>query len=126
MKKQEKIDLTCAYLAQAGYEIVGTGVRPCARDERCEIDVVARDPKKNAVIFFEVRACEKRANRKRSAAIADRRKRNILLRACTNWILKNRWHGNFRFDVIECYDGEKPEIDHVVNVPLFPPKWRFW
>ena len=60
----------------------------------------------------------------------DQRKRGVLLRACTNWILKNKWHGNFRFDVVEVYgtpdQPEPPEIQHVENVRLFPAKWRFW
>ena len=54
----------------------------------------------------------------------------MLLRACSCWILQRHWHGNFRFDVVQVY-GEPngphpPEIDHIENVPLFPPKWRFW
>ena len=60
----------------------------------------------------------------------DKRKKAILLRACSNWILREKWHGNFRFDVVQVYgapaSGAAPEIDHVENVRLFPPKWRFW
>ena len=58
------------------------------------------------------------------------RKKNVLLRACANWLMWKKWHGNFRFDVIEVFgrrtSPRPPEIDHFENVPLFPPKWRFW
>jgi hypothetical protein len=44
--------------------------------------------------------------------------------------MHERWHGNFRFDVVQVYGAENgpsaPEIDHVENVRMFPPKWRFW
>ena len=44
--------------------------------------------------------------------------------------MARKWHGNFRFDVIEVYgdetSGAPPEIDHIANVKLFPPNWRFW
>ena len=60
-------------------------------------------------------------------AVGRRKKRNVL-RACANWLIRRKWHGNFRFDVIEVYgeEGGVPEIDHIENVPLFPPHWRFW
>jgi hypothetical protein len=44
--------------------------------------------------------------------------------------MSRKWHGNFRFDIIEVYGeengGNPPEIDHISNVRLFAANWRFW
>ena len=52
------------------------------------------------IVFVEVKTHIRKSTRASRLWCVDRRKKNILLRACTNWILKNKWHGNFRFDVI--------------------------
>lgn len=136
MTKAERnkiLDVAAKFLTERGYVVVGREERPCERDRRCVIDLIARkaggtfsEMEKSGMVFFAVKAHKARPKRNRYWNV-DRRERNILLRACTNWILKNRWHGNFRFDVIDIYgeiaDGD---IDHIENVPLFPPKWRFW
>lgn len=123
-------NLAAAFLASRGWSVIGRNVRPCERDKRCEIDLIVRSADRRSVVFVEVKTHKKRSDRATRLWSVDRRKRNILLRACTNWILKNRWHGNFRFDVVEVYGMDDsslpPEIDHIENVALFPPKWRFW
>ena len=103
--------------------------RPCALDQRCEIDLGIQSRDKRAGVFVEVKTHRARSPRAGRRWCVNRRKKHVLLRACTNWILRKKWHGNFRFDVVEVYGtpaGGPPEIDHVENVPLFPPKWRFW
>lgn len=119
-----------AFLIDRGWTVVGRNVRPCARDQRCEIDLIVRSGNRQTIVFVEVKTHSRKSSRASRLWRIDRRKRNILLRACTNWILKNKWHGNFRFDVIQVYgasEGVAPwEIDHIENVHLFPSKWRFW
>ncbi len=123
-------DLATAFLVSRGWFVVGRNVRPCVRDRRCEIDLIVRSADRRSIVFVEVKTHQKRSDRASRLWRVDRRKRNVLLRACTSWILRNKWHGNFRFDVIEVYGTDDsalpPEIDHIENVPLFPPKWRFW
>ena len=111
------------------WRLIGKRVRPCAADRRCEIDIIARTAE-GGVVFVEVKAHRSRSQYASRLWRIDRRKKENLLRACSNWIMRKKWHGNFRFDVIEVYGTEEsetpPEIDHIENVPLFPPKWRFW
>ncbi len=123
-------DIAACFLKKHGWEIVGRRVRPCKRDRRCEIDVVARSADRQTVVFVEVKTHAVRSPRASPLWGVDRRKKNVLLRACANWLMWKKWHGNFRFDVIEVFgrrtSPRPPEIDHFENVPLFPPKWRFW
>ena len=118
------------FLEGKGWKIVGRNVRPCATDRRCEIDIVARSRKGDMVAFVEVKMHGVRTEGSVRLEGVDRRKKRNLLRACAGWLMKNRWHGNYRFDVVEVWgseaDGTPPEIDHVENVPLFGPNWRFW
>lgn len=119
-----------AFMSAHGWKIVGRRVRPCRRDRRCEIDLIMRTRDGTGIVFVEVKTHSRRSPYAGRLWRIDRRKKNILLRACSNWILSERWRGNFRFDVIEVYGRRgsttPPEIDHMENVPLFPPKWRFW
>lgn len=117
------------YLRGLGWRVLERNARPCRGDRRCEIDLVLGSGDGRSVVFVEVKTHQARSPRASRLWCVDRRKKNALLRACTNWILRRRWHGNFRFDVVEIYGmpaGGEPEIDHIENVPLFPPKWRFW
>ena len=122
-------EAAAAFLAARGWTVLERNARPCALDQRCEIDLVIQSRDKRSVVFVEVKTHRARSPRAGRLWRVNRRKKNVLLRACTNWILRKKWHGNFRFDVVEVYGtpaGGPPEIDHVENVPLFPPKWRFW
>ena len=123
-------DTAAAYLTGKTYRIVERNARPCPQDRRCEIDIIAKTRDGSTVVFFEVKTHARRTERQDRLAGVDKRKKSVLLRACANWITRNRWHGNFRFDVIEVWgskkDGQPPQIDHIENVPLFGSNWRFW
>ena len=92
--------------------------------------MIARSPDRQTVVFVEVKTHAVRSPCASPMWGVNRRKKNVLLRACANWLMWKKWHGNFRFDVIEVFgrrtSPRPPEIDHFENVPLFPPKWRFW
>jgi len=122
-------DRTVEYLRRRGWRVVERNARPCAKDLRCEIDLVMQDPEKR-IVFVEVKTHKTRSPRAGRLASVNRHKKRLLLRACSNWVMRHKWHGNFRFDVVEVYGSytseQSPEIDHIENVPLFPPKWRFW
>ena len=123
-------DVALKYLVQKGWRLVARRVRPCVHDRRCEIDLIVRTRDRRSLAFVEVKTHKAHSPRASRLWRIDRRKKNVLLRACSCWIMHERWHGNFRFDVVQVYgepDGaQPPEIDHIENVPLFPPKWRFW
>ena len=123
-------NVAAAHLRRIGWRIVGRNVRPCKRDRRCELDIVAYVPSERQVVFVEVKTHRRHSPYASRLWAIDRRKRANLLRASASWIMSRKWHGNCRFDVIEVYgdkDGDAPpEIDHIMNVRLFPPNWRFW
>lgn len=122
-------EVAATYFMQKGWRVVARNVRPCSADRRCEIDLIVKTAE-GGMVFVEVKTHAVRSPYATRLAAVDRRKKQVLLRACANWILHERWHGNYRFDVLEIYgtraSGALPEIDHIENVPLFPPKWRFW
>ena len=116
------------HLRRHGYEIVDRNSRPVERDERLEIDIVAWDSKKDAMVFVEVKQHASVSPYARRLQSVDKRKRMNLRRACNAWRRTNKWRGAFRFDVIEIYGvpgGGKPVIDHISNVELFAKCGRF-
>ena len=122
-------EVAATYFMQRGWRVKARNVRPCPADRRCEIDLIVSTPE-GGIVFVEVKTHATRSPYASRLAAIDRRKKKVLLRAYANWILRERWHGNFRFDVLEIYGRHDaptlPEIDHIENVPLFPSKWRFW
>ena len=122
-------DVAIRYLAGLGWRIIGRNVRPCRKDRRCELDIVAFDPRERGVVFVEVKTHKAHSDFAGRLWGVDRRKKRNLLRASANWLMRKRWHGNFRFDVMEVYgaeDGAAPCVDHIMNVRLFPENWRWW
>ena len=116
------------HLRRHGYEIIDRNSRPVERDERLEIDIVAWDRKKDAMVFVEVKQHASLSPYARRLQSVNKRKRMNLRRACNAWRRTNRWHGAFRFDVIEIYGvpgGGKPVIDHISDVELFAKPGRF-
>ena len=116
------------HLRRHGYEIVDRNSRPVERDERLEIDIVAWDRRKDAMVFVEVKQHAKPSPYARRLQSVNKRKRMNLRRACNAWRRTNKWRGAFRFDVIEIYGvpgGGKPVIDHISDVALFAKRGRF-
>jgi Holliday junction resolvase-like predicted endonuclease len=122
-------DIASEWLRAQGYCIVDRNVRPCVRDRRLEIDIVAYDREQDVIAFVEVKQHARRAALQRRIRSVDRRKLSILRRACRAWLRRNRWGGGYRFDVIEVYGAPdsraRPEIDHVKRVRLFTDRERF-
>lgn len=116
------------HLRRAGFQIVDRNSCPVARDRRLEIDIVAWDPKSDAMVFVEVKQHAALSPHCGRLSRVNRRKRLNLRRACNAWRRLNKWHGDFRFDVIEVYgtpDGGRPVVDHIEKVNLFVDPRRF-
>lgn len=120
-------EIAVRYLRAKGMEIVERNTRPCARDHRLEIDIVAYEAATDTVVFVEVKQhksfspCQRRL---RSISLA---KQNNLRRVCYSWRRKYRWDGAFRLAVIEVYgtpETGEPVIDYVENFNIFTPKAR--
>ena len=116
------------YLRLAGYQIVDRNSCPVAGDRRLEIDIVAWDPKSDAMVFVEVKQHASLSPYARRISSVDARKKRNLRRACGAWRRANKWQGGFRFDVIEIYgtpEGGRPVVDHIEKVNLFAKSGRF-
>ena len=116
------------YLRRGGFEIVDRNTCPVRRDGRLEIDIVAWDRKNDEMVFVEVKQQAKPSPYARRLRRIDRNKKRNILRACNAWRRINKWHGAFRFDVIEIYgvpERGRPVIDHIPNVELFAKPGRF-
>ena len=123
-------DVAARHLLDLGWRILERNAHPCQNDTRCELDIIAFSPKENRVVFVEVKTHRRHSDfANRLWSVNERKKRN-LLRASASWLIRRKWHGNWRFDVVQVYgdstSGATPEIDHVANVKLFRPNWRFW
>ena len=116
------------FLRRSGFEIVDRNSCPVAKDGRLEIDIVAWDRRSDTMVFVEVKQHAQLSPYARRLRSVDRRKRDNLRRACNAWRRVNKWHGAYRFDVIEIYgvpEGGRPVIDHIPNVALFARPERF-
>lgn len=118
-----------SYLQKHGYAIIARNARPCRKDARLEIDAIAYDKSCDTVAFVEVKQHARRSNLQRRIRSVDRRKMNLLRRACVSWLLSSGWKGSYRFDVIEIYgspgDCSPPAVDHIQRVRLFSRTDRF-
>ena len=56
-------DVALAFLRRKGWRLVDRRVRPCARDRRCEIDLIVRTRDRRSVAFVEVKTHHARSPR---------------------------------------------------------------
>ena len=116
---------TCAaaHLKRNGMKIIGRNVRPSLMDRRYEIDLICKSGDGSQIVFVEVKTHRTRSMFAPRLWKIDKRKKAAMHYACSSWLERARWRGNYRFDVIEvygdCLSDDDPEIDHIKNVPLF-------
>lgn len=122
-------DMAVDFLRLRGYVILERNVHPCTADERLEIDIIAYAREIDAIVFVEVKQHAVHSEFERRLRSLDRRKRDLMRRACRTWLLRNRWAGSYRFDVIEVYGtpeaNSPPEIDHIERVDIFAGREKF-
>lgn len=89
------------------------------RSKKDELDLICMD--KDVLVFIEVRARAKEALVSGYASV-DAHKKKVLQRACKSYLkqLQNP-PKHFRFDIIDVTlaEGERGEVRHYANVPLF-------
>ena len=114
--------LAVKVLKSRGMEILDRNSRPCAKDRRLEIDIVAYESSTDTLVFVEVKQHSHRSPYQKRLRSVDKKKMMNMRRACWSWRHNNTWEGGFRFDVIEIY-GEPgagvPEVDYIENVNIF-------
>jgi len=116
--------LAADYLRQKGYRLLGRNVR---FGSRCELDLVARAPTPDTLVFVEVKTRRNEAFGRPFSAV-DRGKRRALGRAARRYLrrLKER-PARIRFDVVEIVgapDGPAPVVRHVESAFSLGPGYR--
>lgn len=106
-------DLAAAFLEEKGYTIIERDWKSGHHD----LDIVAKDG--STLVIVEVKTRRNRLYGNPEEAI-DYRKRRSLLSAINHYTKSHRIYSNVRFDIISIVGnmGEKPEIDHIIDVAL--------
>lgn len=106
-------EIATAFLTARGYRIL-------ERNFRCrggEVDIIAREPADNSLVFVEVKARRNLSYGVPQLAVTPFKQRQISKAALT-WLAQNRHHDqNARFDVIAILldaDG-RHAVEHIVN-----------
>lgn len=101
-------DMAAVFLKKQGHKIVKKNYR-----EKCgEIDIISLDGK--VLVFTEVKQ-RKNDRFGRPEDFVTASKREKIRKTAQIFIMKNRFKGFSRFDVIEVLGEEKPEIRHIKN-----------
>ena len=116
--------LSAAYLKEKGYKILGKNVR---FGSRCELDLVARSPAPDVLVFVEVITRNSEAFGRPLSAV-NKGKRRALGRAATRYLqhLKTK-PAHIRFDVVEVVGtpgDENPVVRHIENAFSPGPSYR--
>lgn len=95
-------DTACDYLRRLGYEIRGRNV--CI--VRDEIDIIARDPTDDVLVFAEVKSRVEFQHDYPPELRADWKKLRKLRRSARRWVANNDYDGGYRLDLICIADGK--------------------
>lgn len=103
-----------SYLAERGYEIIERNYRK----KTGEIDLIAKSPKRDEIIFIEVKTRKSSAYGVPEEAV-DRRKLGRIEKTALFWLQENSGLNlPWRIDVLALEIGEKIKITHLENVTL--------
>lgn len=111
-------------LAAKGYRILGRNVR---FGSRCELDLVARAPDPETLVFVEVKT-RRSEEFGRPVSAVDRGKRRALGRAALRYLHRVKAKpARLRFDVVEVVgtpEGGAPKVRHIENAFSLGPGYR--
>ena len=112
------------FLEAKGYRILGRNVR---FGSRCELDLVARSPAPEALVFVEVKT-RRSEDFGRPFSAVDRGKRRAVGRAAMRYLRRVKTKpARIRFDVVEVVGSpgdERPVVRHVENAFSPGPGYR--
>lgn len=103
------------YLQSHGYRIITTNARVHPHDE---IDIIARDPRDNSIVFCEVKTRTLLNDDYRPELNITSTKRKRMARAARGWVARNGWEGGYRMDVICIANGEVIEHYEEIAWPM--------
>ena len=100
--------MAARYLKKHGHKIVEKNYR-----EKCgEIDIISFDGQ--VLVFTEVKQ-RKNADFGRPEEFVTNKKRSRIRKTAQLYMMRNRYKGVARFDVVEVLGEEKAEIRHIEN-----------
>lgn len=103
-------DLAVDYLRLKNFTVRERNVR----FGRFELDIVAYDPQEQMIVFVEVKTRSTGDDRYPLRTAVDTRKRRALKQAISRWVLRHRYEGPARTDII-CIAGGRI-VDHRINI----------
>ena len=116
--------LAADFLENKGYRILGRNVR---FGSRCELDLVARSPAPEALVFVEVKT-RRNEDYGRPVSAVDRGKRRAFGRAVVQYLRRLRTRpARVRFDVVEVVGtpgDAAPVVRHIENAFSLGPGYR--
>lgn len=117
-------ELAARHLRAKGYRTLGRNVR---FGPRRELDLVARDPRTDTLVFVEVKTRQSEDFGRPMAAV-NRGKRRAFGRAVVRYLRQLRQRpAHVRFDVVEVVGqpgDATPVIRHIANAFSLPPEYR--
>ena len=116
--------MAAGFLKKHGYRILGRNVR---FGSRCELDLVARSPAPDTLVFVEVKT-RRTEDFGRPVSAVDRGKRRALGRAAGRYLRRLKVRpARIRFDVVEVVGapgGAAPVVRHIENAFSPGPGYR--
>lgn len=117
--------IAARHLETKGYRILGRNVR---FGSRCELDIVARSPAPDVLVFVEVKTRRSDAFGRPSDSVG-RAKQRALARAAEQYLRRlRRRPAHIRFDVVEVLgspDAASPLVRHIENAFSRAPGYRY-
>ena len=98
-------DLACSYLDQKGYLVLERNYRY----GKAEIDIIAR--KNDLLLFIEVKTRTNINYGYPESFLSDSQAQRII-EAAEEYIFRNDWKGQIRFDIISIIIGDSEELKH--------------
>lgn len=116
--------LAADFLEAKGYRILGRNVR---FGSRCELDLVARSPASDVLVFVEVKT-RRTEDYGRPMSAVDRGKRRAMGRAALRYLHRVKAKpAHVRFDVVEVVgspDRDNPVVRHIESAFSLGPGYR--
>lgn len=116
--------LAAEHLERLGYRILGRNVR---FGSRCELDLVARAPSSDVLVFVEVKT-RRTEDYGRPMSAVDRGKRRAMGRAALRYLHRVKAKpAHVRFDVVEVVgapDRDNPVVRHIESAFSLGPGYR--
>ena len=107
-------EIAADYLIKKGYEIIDAN----AHQRWGELDLIAKDPKTNEIVFVEVKLRKGSSYGHPEEGVGPGKLRNLIT-AAERWMMRQKQEIGWRIDVVGIQVmGGQMQIDHLENVTM--------